>query len=253
MREVLHFVSAVGQQWVAIMTGSLVALVCLVVDYFTKYKIPSRVVLLAFGAGLLVACFLAWRVECNRGMASQKAASLQAQLRAAAEEGRPDFLLTLEEAASGTFDDGKGNSTPCVQVIASIANRGAPSVVVSFRFTVKTPDGASFEGEAAQFPDNFPIKLPGGLVETTRNADDLLDKAQEKPIPHGGLVRGRVLYLVRGIPVGTIGSAGTVYELEVADIWGRKYAVSQANDGRSDVPRFYPQMRRNLRGPSDQQ
>jgi len=226
-------------------------------EHWKNQGIPWRMIVIFVVSGMLVACFLAWRDEYRRAIASQGACALlegekrtlQSHLDALREGSRPDFRVTLDEAASGTFDDGKGTSIPCVQVIASIANRGAPSVAVSFHFTVRTPDGKSFSGEAVEFSHALPIKLPGGIVETAPGGDDLYERAQAMPIPQGGLVRGRAMYLVRGIPVDVIGSAGTVYGLEVTDIWGKKYSDFQRNDGRHDTPPLYPQIHRKLRGP----
>ena len=66
MREFFLFLSAVVQQWVAIVTGGVVSAVALTLGTFADFQPTPYVVLGVFVLGLFVAFFLAWRDEHRR-------------------------------------------------------------------------------------------------------------------------------------------------------------------------------------------
>lgn len=162
------------------------------------------------------------------------------------QDGMSCFHVVLEEVMSGTGKDPQGNSITFTSVIAAVSNTGAPSVVSGMRFTAQVPGSVPVPGEAQTLPDSLTINLPNGHAETVSGSDALNIKVQLQPIPKGGIVRGRMLYTFAGVSVDGLGAVGTVYELVVTDLWGRKYKASIRNVGLKPQVLNYPQIRKRL-------
>jgi hypothetical protein len=154
----------------------------------------------------------------------------------------PEYRVTLEEVSPGWGRDAQGKQFSFVSVIASIVNVGSPSVIAGLWLTVSIADGPPIRGAAETIPDELVITHTDGTKEVVSGADALNIKAQTHPIPRGGLVRGRMLYVFPGLSTESLSAVGTAYELTVVDVWGRESKSLAKNRGMAGQRLNYPQI-----------
>jgi len=182
LSDILIFLSALWQHASGFVTCAGVGVVTLIVEHFTKWRIPRRLVSTVVLGALLLACFLAWRDMYSRSEASGKqVADLKEQV--AKSEGKRETLEAQRDAAYQQRDaayqqrDTKQSETDFLrdQVLKKLAEQ-PPSLRVLSPGPLPPVIGGKVE---VVRQENVRPSAPGGkyALETTLRAKVDLDPA----------------------------------------------------------------------------
>jgi hypothetical protein len=111
-------------------------------------------------------------------------------------------------------------------LLVTVRNTGAPTAVDAFRLSVTFPNGEKIFGESQDIGESLTVEVASGVKEIYYGCDALGEKTRE-PIPTGGYVRGRMLYLFPGLKPERLATPGTVLKFELRDTYGRSYAAEK--------------------------
>src|SRR5436853_99934 len=81
-------------------------------------------------------------------------------------------------------------------VVASVRNSGVPTVAEGFETVVRLSDGTEVATEPIDLPQQMTLQSDAG--DEVILGQDALYRKTVNPIPAGNVVRGRLLYFVRG-------------------------------------------------------
>jgi hypothetical protein len=142
---------------------------------------------------------------------------------------RPDLNCLIEHMSFGGGDfkvDGRDASGAIIMILASIRNRGVPTVASSYRLIFELPNGQLFHGKRLN-PAQETIGLEN--VDTGRkellHRNDALDKRTVEPIPQGGMAQGFLVFAFPGIDPKLIQNAGATVRFRFIDAWMREYVI----------------------------
>jgi hypothetical protein len=122
-----------------------------------------------------------------------------------------------------------------VSPVMEVSNTGAPSVVTGYLLSVIFPDGTVKKGDLISISNLEALSLThsNGATETT-HPDDFLPRKTLQPITKGALVQGRMFYIIPGASAADLTTIGTIYRIEFADLWRRKYKAEFKYTTRED-------------------
>jgi hypothetical protein len=168
-------------------------------------------------AGCVVfATFLAWHDEHGAVLAAEA-------------QNKPQLRCSIDTTSVGSFQNDSGART-LLSMVATIRNTGADSSAEDYLVEVKTTDGRSAKSEPSPIPRQFPLIYPDGHSEVA-NPEDQLDRKTVKPIPRGGLVRGRLWFNLPQFSERLLSRPGaTTFILYVRDIQGQLCSCVRASD-----------------------
>lgn len=156
---------------------------------------------------------------------------------------QPNLQLAIDEMAIGWTQDG---ASTALTVIASLRNLGTPSIAQGWRLQIILPDGDQMLLTPQMLDKTQDIKIHddnGRLTATIPMADALYDKAIEKPIEPGSLVRGVLVFIARHIPVPSVRQQGTKFTLICNDVANKQVTGSYVWRGSGPgVHSYYPGM-----------
>jgi hypothetical protein len=167
-------------------------------------------------------------------------------------DSRPAFQVSLEEVVVGSVDLRDKKDVSFASVIASIANIGAPSVIKGITFSVLVPGGMPVGGMPQTIQDGMKVSRPDGQPERVSAKDALNIKAQTDPIPKGGMVRGRMLYLIPQVSPNNLGAIGTEFKMFITDLWGKKYMATLTRQSDQWEKLDFPQIESRFLGDAKQ-
>lgn len=213
-----------------------------------------------WGAAIITftaAFFLAWQEKRQEAIGlhntniqlEEKLKGTREQLAALSE---PSMHGTIEEVVTG---DDVDIGAAAIFVLMAVRNTGAQSIVEGFRLSIKS--------DTLTFNNISPLLFPKGLnLKDNESAKDKLMELDastamyEKsvnPIPRGDLMRGWLLYSLKGINADQIRKVGTKFTVVFKDVFGKAYESSPyAMTGKSGIARYYPGGGRNFIFPPDQ-
>ena len=141
----------------------------------------------------------------------------------------PAFHVTIRGVAAVSVPSGAGESLPCLVVLVSVKNTGAPSAISDTRLTAQPGGrGRVISGTPQFMPDQVQVRCPDG-TSLSFPAKAALDTVQ--PIPTNKEASGVLLYAFPGVSVRDLKLPGTTYELAITDMQGRRYVGSRAAEG----------------------
>jgi type IV secretory pathway VirB2 component (pilin) len=117
----------------------------------------------------------------------------------------------------------------------TIRNTGAPSIAERFSLLIRLPGGLVAPGVRYALPEKFGLIYSNGGTEEITAAQAIDLRSSQQPIPKGGLVRGRDMYVFPGLTESQIRNAvGIVYEITFFDALGNAVTgVSEPTAGAS--------------------
>jgi hypothetical protein len=168
----------------------------------------------------------AWEEEHNRRVATQQ------ELERVRNDNAPNLIGSIDQVV--VAPDSKVGAR--IFLILSIRNIGAPSIAERYTLIVES-SGQTFSGENTQIPDKVRLEGSGGLGVTVHKGDAMYEKTL-KPIPRGGMERGWLHFVFRGIPMGLL--EGKKMTVGFVDVSGREYSVSHEGKSEPGEPMYYP-------------
>ena len=136
-----------------------------------------------------------------------------------------------------------GQKMPFVSLVAVVSNTGAPSIATLFKLTVTFRDGTVKRGQLMNFDDGTPLLREGGFTEIVHD-DEFLPTRTAQPIPKGGAVVGKLFYKIPDVSSKSdLTAIGTIYRLEVQDLWQRTYTCEHPYSVRTNLIYNFPGLR----------
>lgn len=154
---------------------------------------------------------------------------------------RAALRASIDRVNTGTFKpDAGGLTSASVHLVVSIRNVGAPSVAERFLLFVHFPSGSVAKGIGTTIPTEQVLNYSDGRLEVVWGSDDLSNRAMN-PIPRGGAIRGRLLFLLPGYTDTQLMIPGVRFELRMLDGWGREYSCDISGVlAPTEAPMNYP-------------
>jgi len=113
-------------------------------------------------------------------------------------------------------------------IAANVRNSGSPSIADNWSLAINSLTKGSIIPEGLQLPDAAALEFidPKTKQQFSYSGHDALyEKTFQNPVPQGSVVRGILLYRVKGYTTDDLDHPGTSYELSFTDILNRTQTI----------------------------
>lgn len=166
----------------------------------------------------------------------QRANQLATDLSVERDRDTPNLTGKIDEIISGYTPELNAIS---LFMMASVRNIGAPTVVEGWSLDIEY-GGAKFLPIQAFIPDGYRLFDEGHRVVATFRRQDALYEKTASPVPTGGLERGWLRYIVKGLRDEDRHKSGIKYTLHFSDVRGKAYTAVQISTGQKSPPQYLP-------------
>ena len=129
------------------------------------------------------------------------------------------------------------NSTSMILVI-SVRNSGTPTILEDWSVTTKL-EGRTILAENLYLSETMDLEGPQGKI-TYRRQDAIYTKTVDMPIPQGGMVRGIIWIMFKGIRFDILNRPGTKIEVNFVDVLGSEHVISTSISAIPSRPSYLP-------------
>lgn len=161
-------------------SGSVLALIYARDIFSAKYAVQAMYVLAAL-AGASSACGVLYALLHGAYTQSTPAAGLS---------------LDVDQVRLSDVTSPQGEQIVLLSLVASVRNSGAPTVAEGFSATITLQDNTEISTEPIVLPSKMTLSAPGWNEEIF--GEDALYAKTLNPIVSGSVVRGRLLFFIRG-------------------------------------------------------
>jgi hypothetical protein len=240
--SVRDYARAVWREWKVLVSGGAgIAILLQAAEHISGKNISWQWYVGLLACLVIWACYRAWRGERERYLEAQRQFSAiqlelsntQSELAEEKKRRTPDLRGKIINSSVGKADIGV-----CVTLFAEIRNRGADSIVHSYKMSIDLPIG----GRAVVTPTHMEgtatlMVGPNNAQGVAFHSNDLLYvKTAVNPIKNGTFAEGPIIFVLNGVTWDEVEGARESIILSFMDIEDRIYDTPPHGPSTAGLP-----------------
>jgi len=151
---------------------------------------------------------------------------------------KPILSANIDSLCTGPMPNDPSSSFAIL--VVSVRNAGSPTILEGWSVNLKTSKGDVFKGQLQYIQDKFIATNRRGETIVYHKEDALYNKNVNTPIPFGGMVRGVLFVLFKGVEFSILQHPVTIIEVNYIDVHGVTHKASIPILDISEQPKYYP-------------